>query len=174
MPLLEFLLILLTALVMFTGAVIGALLPIPGAWVVWFAALGYGLLRSALGYPWFDGRVGGIAMIFLTILALVDLGLEFVITHSVLHKRGVSGRAIAASIGLGFLGLAFPPIGPLVGALLGLFAVEYFKHNKDWRTASRAVWNYAQGCGWAALAEFGLSLMMMSVWVVWVVLALIR
>lgn len=172
MTLLELILLILTALVMFTGSVVGALLPIPGAWVVWLAALGYGVLRPVFGYVLFDGWIGGVAMAALTVLALVDLGLELVVTHTVAHKSGVSGRAIAASIGLGLVGLLlFPPIGSLAGAVLGLFLVEYFKHNKDARLAWRGVWGYAKGCGWSAIAEFGLCVVMMGVWGAWVALA---
>lgn len=169
---LEIGLITLTAVVMFTGSVIGALLPIPGAWVVWLAALGYGALRPLFGYVLFDGWIGGVAMVALTVLALAAFGLEFLVTHTVAHRSGVSGRAILASIGLGLLGLLlFPPIGSLVGALLGLFLVEYFKHGKDARLAWRGVWSYAKGCGWSVIAEFGLCVVMVGVWGAWVALA---
>ncbi len=168
----EFALFILTALVMLTGSIIGALLPIPGAWLVWLAALGYGALRPLFGYTLFDGWVGGVAMAILTLLALADLGLELVITHTVAHRSGVSGRALLTSIGLGLVGLLlFPPIGSLVGAILGLFLVEYFKHGKDARKAWRGVWGYAKGCGWSAIAEFGLCVVMMGVWGAWVALA---
>lgn len=168
----EILLLIVTALVMFTSSVVGALLPIPGTWVVWLTALGYGALRPLFGYPMFDGWIGGMAMAILTLLALADLGLDLVVTHTVAHRSGVSGRAIAASIGLGLLGLIlFPPIGSLVGAVLGLFWVEYFKHGKDARQAWRGVWGYAKGCGWSVVAEFGLCVVMMGVWGAWVVLA---
>jgi hypothetical protein len=169
---LELALLILTALVMFTGSVVGALLPIPGAWVVWLAALGYGALRPLFGYAMFDGWIGGVAMIVLTLLALAALGLEFVVTHTVAHQSGVSVRALLASIGLGLVGLLlFPPIGSLAGAVLGLFLVEYFKHGKDARKAWRGVWGYAKGCGWSVAVEFGLCVVMMGVWGVWVALA---
>jgi uncharacterized protein len=169
---LEVALITLTALVMLTGSVIGALLPIPGAWVVWLAALGYGALRPVFGYTLFDGWIGGVAMVALTLLALVDLGLELVVTHTVAHRGGVSGKALLASIGLGLVGLLiFPPIGSLIGALLGLFLVEYQRHGRDARQAWRGVWSYAKGCGWSVVAEFGLCVVMMGIWGAWVALA---
>lgn len=169
---LEIALIIVTALVMFTSSVIGALLPIPGAWVVWLAALGYGVLRAAFGHVMFDGWIGGVAMVILTLLALVDLGLELVITHTVAHRSGVSGKALVASLGLGLVGLLlFPPIGSLIGALLGLFLVEYQRHDRDLRLAWRGVWGYAKGCGWSVVAEFGLCVVMMLVWGTWVTLA---
>ena len=170
---LEIAFIALTFLVMCVGLV-GAIVPIlPGAWLIWLTALGYGLLQPLFNHALFNGWVGGVAMALLTVLALVDLGLEFAVTHSVAHKEGVSFRAILASIAGGLLALPlFPPIGPLVGSVLGLFAVEYFRHGKDARKAWKSVTGYAKGCGWSVIAEFGLCVVMVGVWGAWVTLAL--
>ncbi len=164
------LLIILTFLVMLVG-VAGAFLPVlPGAWLIWLAALGYGLFRQ----PLFDGWIGGGAMVILTLLALVDLGLELVVTHAVAAQGGVSGKAIAASVVLGLLALPlYPPIGPLVGSVLGLFLVEYFRHGKDARKAWNGVMSYAKGYGWSVVAELGLCVVMIGVWLAWVALAFV-
>jgi hypothetical protein len=170
----ELALLLLTTLTMLVGLV-GAVVPIlPGAWLIWLTALGYGLLRPLFGQPLFDGWIGGLAMAALTVFALIDLGLEFVVTHTITRQGGVSWPAILASMGLGLVGLAlFPPIGPLVGSVLGLFLVEYYKYGKDARKAWQGVTSYAKGCGWSVIAEFGLCVVMIGVWVVWVTLALV-
>jgi hypothetical protein len=171
---LEIAFIALTAVVMLTGAVVGALLPIPGAWLIWLAALGYGLLQPLFNHPLFNGWMGGVAMAVLTVLALVDLGLEFVVTHSVAHQEGVSFPAILASIALGSVALPlFPPIGPVIGSLLGLFLVEYFRYGKDARQAWKSVTGYAKGCGWSVIAEFGLCVVMIGVWGAWVTLTMV-
>lgn len=169
----EFIFIALTFLVMLVGLV-GAVLPIlPGASLMWVTALGYGLAQPLFGQPLFNGWVGGVAMVFLTLLTIVDLGLEFAVTHTVAHKEGVSFRAILASIVLGLVGLPFfPPIGPLVGSVLGLFLVEYFRHGKDARKAWKSVGSYAKGCGWSVVAELGLCVVMLGVWGMWVTVAL--
>ncbi len=172
---LEITLVIVTALVMLVG-LIGAVVPIlPGAWLIWLAAVGYGLGQWLfLGQTAFDGWIGGAAMVLLTLLALADLALELLVTHKVAAAEGVSGRAILASIALGFVGLPFfPPIGPLVGSVLGLFLVEYFRHGKDWRRALRGVRGYAKGMGWSILAEVALCVMMIGVWGVWVALAFV-
>ncbi len=167
---LEITLLVLTGLVMIVGLV-GAVVPVlPGAWLIWLAALGYGLMQPLFGQPLFGGWAGWIAMALLTGLALIDLGLEFVITHSVAVRGGVSFQATLASIGLGLVALPFfPPIGPLIGSVLGLFLVEYFRHGKDARRAWRGVMSYAQGCGWAMIAEVGLCLAMITIWVLWMI-----
>jgi|GEM_PF-234531 len=168
----EIVLIISTALVMLVGLV-GAVIPVlPGSWLIWLAALGYGVAQWLLGQTPFDGWVGSVAMVILTLLALVDLGLEYVITHYVTHQEGVSFKATLASIGLGLVGIFFfPPIGPLVGSMLGLFLVEYFRHERDWRKALKGLRSYAKGCGWAMLAEVTLCLVMIGVWVIWVIVA---
>ncbi len=170
--LLEIVLIALTGLVMLVGLV-GAIVPVlPGAWLIWLSALGYGVAQGLfLGQPYFDGWIGGAAMVILTLLVLIDLGLEYVVTTSVAASEGVSFRAILASLGLGLVGLPFfPPLGPLVGAVGGLFLVEYFRHGRDGRKAWRGVLSYARGKGWAIAAEVFLCLLMMSVWLAWVTL----
>lgn len=165
----EIALIVVTGLVMLVG-LIGAVVPIlPGAWLIWLAALGYGLARPLVGQTLFDGWLGGVAMTVLTVLAAADLVLEYVVTHSVAAREGVSFKAILASLVLGLVGLPFfPPLGPLVGAVGGLFLVEYLRHGRDWRKALAAVKSYARGVGWAIAAEVALCLAMLGVWGGWV------
>mgnify|MGYP001249719739 CR=1 FL=1 len=111
-------------------------------------------------------------MAVLTTLLALDLGLEYVVTSSTAAKEGVSFKAILASLALGLLGLPFfPPIGPLVGSVAGLFLVEFFRHGRDWRKAWQAVVSYARGKGWSILAEVLLCLVMIGVWLGWVTLA---
>lgn len=168
----EIVLIVVTGLVMAIG-LIGAVVPVlPGAWLIWLAAMGYGLARPLVGRPLFDGWIGGIAIVLLTGLAAVDLVLEYVVTHSVAAREGVSFKAMLASLALGIVGLPFfPPIGPLVGAVAGLFLVEYFRHGRNWRQAGRAVLSYARGVGWSVVAEVGLCLLMLAIWLAWLALS---
>jgi len=172
--LLEILFIALTAVVMLVG-LIGAVVPIlPGPWLIWLAALGYGLAQPLFGQPLFDGWIGGIAMVLITVLAVISIALDWVITHSVIASEGVSWQAIAASVGLGLLGLPFfPPLGPLAGAVLGLFLVEYFRHGKDWQKAWAALRSYAKGFGLGLVAQVLLCFTMIGVWGGWVALALV-
>ena len=171
-PVLELTLIVVTGLVMLVGLV-GAVVPVlPGAWLIWLAALSYGFTRPLFGQTLFDGWIGGVAMVLLTLLAATDLVLEYVITHSVAAREGVSFRAILVSLALGLVGLPFfPPLGSLVGAVGGLFLVEYFRQGRDWRKAWQGVVGYARGMGWAMAAELGLCVVMIGLWGGWVALS---
>jgi uncharacterized protein YqgC (DUF456 family) len=164
----DILLITLTLLVMLVG-VAGVVLPLlPDVWLIWLAALGYGLLQQ----PLFDGWVGGIAMVLLTILMILGVVADIALSHAGAAQGGASWQAIAASIALGLVGLFFfPPVGPLVGALLGLFLVEFLRHGKDAQKAWSAVKGYATGCGLSVIARLGIAVTMILIWGAWVVLA---
>lgn len=163
----EIVLVTLTLLVMLVG-VAGVVLPVlPDVWLIWLAALGYGLLQQ----PLFDGWVGGVAMFLLTGLTILGVAADLVLSHAGAAQGGASWQAILLSVVLGLVGLFFfPPVGPLVGALLGLFLVEYFRHGKDAHKAWEAVRGYATGCGLSVIARLGIAVTMILVWGGWVVL----
>jgi uncharacterized protein len=164
----EIFLVTLTLLVMLVG-VAGVVLPVlPDVWLIWLAALGYGLLQQ----PLFDGWIGGIAMFLLTSLTILGVAADLVLSHAGAAQGGASWQAILLSMALGLIGIFFfPPVGPLVGALLGLFLVEYVRHGKDARKAWSAVKGYATGCGLSVIARLGIAVTMILVWGAWVILA---
>src|SRR6185369_4906864 len=116
----------LTFTIMVVGLA-GVVIPVlPDVWLIWLAALGYGLLAG------FSGWVGGIAMVLITLLTVVGVVLDLTLGHAAARRGGASWQAIAASILLGLAGLwFFPPFGSLVGALLGLFLVEYYRRGRQ-------------------------------------------
>ena len=143
----------------------GVVLPVlPDVWLIWLAALGYGLLAG------FNGWVGGIAMVLLTILTVVGVAVDLMLGHAAARKGGASWQAIAASILLGLLGLwFFPPFGSLVGALLGLFLVEYYRRGRGKAAeALEAVKQYALGCGWSMALRLVIAVTMILIWLGWV------
>src|SRR5574337_78714 len=157
----DYALVVLTLLVMLVG-VVGVVLPVlPDVWLIWLAALGYGLLQQ----PLFDGWIGGIAMFLLTGLTILGVAADLVLSHAGAAQGGAAWQAILLSMALGLIGIFFfPPVGPLVGALLGLFLVEYVRHGKDARKAWSAVKGYAAGCGLSVIARLGIAVTMILVW----------
>jgi len=164
-------LIIVTFLVMLVG-VAGVVVPVlPDVWLIWLAALGYGLFQQ----PLFNGWVGGVAMFLISVLALAGVAVDVLGGHAGAATLGGAGKggmawtSLLASFGLGLVGFFFfPPIGPLVGALLGLFLAEFFRYQRDWRQALKMVKGYIAGVGVSAVVRLGLSIGMILVWGLWV------
>jgi uncharacterized protein YqgC (DUF456 family) len=166
MTALQFVAAVLALTVMLIG-VLGIVLPVlPDLPLIWLAALGYGLLAG------FNGWIGGLAMGALTVMTLLGLLIDLALGHAVAKQSGTSWQAIAASVVLGFVGLFFyPPIGPIAGALLGLFLVELWMR-RNARQAWTAVKSYALGSGLSVILKTALAVMMIGVWLVWLLIAL--
>ncbi len=152
------------AFVVMLIGVAGIVVPmLPDLPLIWLAGLGYGLVAG------FDGWVGGVAMTLLTVLMVLGIVADLALGPAGAAKSGASWQAIAAGIGLGLVGLFFfPPLGPIVGALLGVFLVEYYRRNQNSKEAWEAVKGYAVGCGWSMVARLLLAGLMMVIWGVWV------
>ncbi len=162
----EILIVVITFLVMVAG-VVGVVVPVlPDVWLIWLAAIGYGLLQE----PLFNSWIGGVAMGFLTLLALAGQAADWLGGHAgAAAKGGIAWQSIAASLALALVGLVFfPPIGPLAGALLGLFAVEFLRHQRNWRRALDTVQGYLTGVGLSVVARLGICIAMIGVWGTWV------
>jgi uncharacterized protein len=162
----ELVLASLSFLVMLVGLV-GVVVPLlPDVWLIWLTALGYGLLAG------FDGWVGSVAMLLLTGLAVLGLVVDLALGPAVAKRGGASWQAIAASLALGLLGLFFfPPFGSLVGALLGLFGVEYLRRGQNTQEALAAVKGYVVGCGWSVVLRLAIAGAMILIWLAWLWLA---
>jgi uncharacterized protein YqgC (DUF456 family) len=152
------------ALAVMLVGLIGTVVPVlPDVWLIWLAALGYGLVAG------FDGWLGGIAMVIITGLTILGVVVDLTLGPAAARRGGASWQAIAASVALGLLGLLFfPPIGSLIGALLGLFVVEYQRRGRNLDETLATVKSYVVGCGWSVAVRLGLALLMILTWAVWV------
>jgi uncharacterized protein YqgC (DUF456 family) len=162
----QWLLALATLAVMLVGAV-GVVLPVlPDVWLIWLAALAYGLLAG------FDGWVGGTAMLLLTGLTVLGIAIDLALGPVAARRGGASWQAIGASLGLGLLGLlVLPPFGLLIGAVVGLFLVEYHQRGQNTAEAITAVRSYLVGCGWSVALRLGIAFLMIGIWGLWVIIA---
>jgi uncharacterized protein len=162
----DMLITILTFGVMLAG-VVGVVLPVlPDVWLILLAAVVYGFLQV----PLFNGWIGGLAIGLLVLLALAGQAVDWLGGHAgAAAKGGMAWQSIAASVALGVVGLFFfPPIGPLVGAALGLFLMEYLRHQRNWRKALETVKGYLTGVGLSVVVRLGLCFVMIGVWALWV------
>ena len=139
----------------------GVILPIlPGLWLIWGAALVYGLL---VGFGW----AGWVAMVVLTVLALVGTGIVYYLPARKTSEAGVprwGQLVIAAFAVVGFF--VIPIIGAFVGLAVGALLVAL--------VVERDVTD-ALGTAWATLVEMfkgaalqlGIALLMALVWGLW-------
>ena len=154
----------LLALVLMLIGLVGVVIPVlPDVWLIWLGALVYGLLAG------FDGWLGGVIMVLLSGLTLLGVVLDLTLGSAAAKRGGASWQAIAASLGLALVGFfVLPPFGALIGAVAGLFAVEYVRRGHNAQEALTAVKHYVAGCGWSVVLRFGLGVVMIGLWAVWV------
>ena len=89
-------------LVMLVGA-LGVVIPmLPDVWLIWLAALGYGLVAG------FDGWIGGVAMLLITVLAIVGVVIDLALGPAAAKRGGASWQAIAASVAVMFRSEGLP------------------------------------------------------------------
>lgn len=137
---------------------------IPGLTIIWLAALVYGVVTGFTIGGWILFGIITILMIFGNLVDNYLMGASA-------RQGGTSWLAIGVALVLGVVGsLVWPPLGGLLAALLGLFAVEFIRL-KDWRKAVASARSMLAGCGWAVLARLGIGMVMIILWGLWVILA---
>jgi len=151
----------LTLFVMLVGLV-GLVIPIfPGIVVIWLAALGYGII-TGFSSP------GTLIFILLSVLMLVGVTVDNLLMGSGARRAGASWSAILVALLAGILGtLLLPPIGGLIAAPAAVLLVEFLR-GRDWGQAWRATRGLAVGWGISFLARFGIGVVMIGLWFVWV------
>jgi uncharacterized protein len=142
----------------------GLVIPIfPGLVVIWIGGLAYGIITGFEFPAWLIFSI-------LTIIMITGSLLDNVIMGKQAHKQGASWVSIIMAILFGIVGtFIIPIIGGFLGALLGIFITEWIRR-KNWREAINASSGLAVGCGWAIILRFGLGVVMIALWGVWVLL----
>ena len=150
--------ILLTMLV----GLLGLVIPIfPGLVIIWIGGLAYGLITGFEFPAW-------LIFSFLTVIMIVGSLLDNFVMGKQAHKQGASLLSIVLAIVFGIVGtFIIPIIGGFIGAILALFIAEWIRR-KNWREAINATSGLAVGCGWAVVLRFGLGVVMIALWGVWV------
>ncbi len=154
----------LTMIFMLVGLV-GLFIPVfPGLLVIWLSALAYGLLAH------FNNWLEIAAFVLITILWIVGMFIDNILTSAGARKGGATWLAIAAGTvaGLVFTFL-LPPFGGIVAAPLAVFLVELLRKN-NWRKAFKATGGMLAGWGVSFLARLAIGISMVGIWFVWAVL----
>lgn len=153
---------LLAMLVGLAGTILPAL---PGVGLIWLAALIYAI---ADGF----NTLTPLAFTVLTVLAIVGLVADFLLTQAGSKIAGASWQALAAGFLLGAAGMvlgffiggigAVP--GGIIGTLAGILIVEY-RHRQDWREALKAGGGWLAGCLVSRALQFGIAIVMVALFV---------
>lgn len=153
--------IVLTQLIILVGLV-GLLVPVfPGITVIWLAVLGYGIVSGF-------GSTGVIIFLLLTLLMLAGTLVDNLLMGAGARKGGASWITIGVALLAGVIGtILFPPIGGLIAAPLAVFLIEYLRV-REIRGAWYALRGLAAGWGLSFFARFGIGILMMVLWWIWV------
>jgi uncharacterized protein YqgC (DUF456 family) len=151
----------MTILIMLVG-LFGLVIPIfPGNVVIWVAALIFGLLTGF-------GTLGVWMFVLLTVLMLAAVLADNVLMGAKARAGGAAWSSIILALLAGVVGtFVFPPIGGLIAAPLVLFLME-FSRLRDSARATRVVRELLFGWGLAFVVRFGIGLVMIGLWAIWV------
>lgn len=154
--------ILLVALAMAVGLV-GTILPLlPGTFLIWGAALVYGLVDGFDGLgPWLFGLI--------TVVLILGTILEYALPTRGGADRGAPKQVLVFGAMFGVIGFfVIPIIGLPLGAVLGVLVAER-QRTGDWNSAWYTTRGVIRGFGLGVLAEFTAGVIMILLWVAWVI-----
>lgn len=151
----------LTQIIMLVG-LFGLVIPVfPGVVIMWLAALGYGLIT---GFH----TLGIILFVIITLLMLAGVTVDNVMMGMGARKGGASWLSIGAALVAGVVGtFLFPPLGGIIAAPLVVLLIEYLRVH-DAEKALQALRGLATGWGLSFVVRFGIGVVMMGLWWLWV------
>lgn len=151
----------ITLFVMLVGLV-GLIIPVfPGIVVIWLASLGYGIVTGF-------SNPGILIFILLSVLMVGGVTVDNLLMGGGARRAGASWSSILVALLAGILGtLLLPPIGGLIAAPAAVLLMEFLR-GRDWGQAWRATRGLAVGWGLSFLARFGIGVVMIGLWLVWV------
>jgi len=151
----------LTQIIVLFG-LFGLIVPIfPGMVVIWLAILGYGVIKGF-------GNLGVVLFVVITLLMLFGTMVDNILMGAGARKGGASWTTIGVALVAGIVGtLVWPPFGGIIAAPLVIFSLEYWR-SRDMHIAWEALRGLATGWGLSFVVRFGIGLVMMALWWLWV------
>lgn len=153
--------IFLTQLILLVG-LFGLIVPIfPGLVIMWLATLVYGIVT---GFR----TLGIVLFIIITLLMIAGSIADNLMMGAGARKGGASWLAVGVAILAGVVGtIIWPPIGGLIAAPLGIFLLELVRY-REFKKAWSAFLGLATGWGLSFFVRFGIGVMMILLWWLWV------
>jgi uncharacterized protein YqgC (DUF456 family) len=128
---------------------------------MWVSVFIYGLI---FGF----GTEGIILFILITLLTIAAMLGDNVLMGAKARQKGASWLSIFLALAAGVIfTLILPPLGGIIAAPLVLFGAEYYRL-KDHREALTVMRGLLVGWGWAFVLRFGIGLVVLVLWLVWV------
>ncbi len=156
----DLLLVVLVAVIMVVGLA-GTILPIlPGLWLIWAAALGYGVFAGF-------GIWGWVAMVIITAFAAAGTAAAVYVPQRTASSIGVPwwGQVLAlVGAVAGFF--LVPVVGAPLGFIVGILVVTLVRE-RHFQGALAATWATLKSMLVASGMQFGIGLAMVGVWVLW-------
>lgn len=150
------------ALLFMLVGLFGLIVPIfPGLVIIWLAALIFGFIHGFTTLGW-------ALLAAITILMIIGNTIDGILMGAKALEYGASKRSIFLTlvIALG-VSLFLSPIGGLVSAPFALYFLEKANgHTKE--EAINITKGLMTGWGWAFAARFGIGVVMIGLWAIWV------
>ncbi len=143
------------------GGLLGLIIPVyPGMFIIWLAALGYGIVAE---FGTLGAWMFGLITVLMVVGSLVDNVLGWV--------GAKQGGATWATTSIGFVAgvvgtIALPPWGGILAAPLAILLLEY-RRLRDWKAALAALRGMALGWGAAYVIRLVIGVVMIGLWLIW-------
>ncbi len=149
-----------TQIAMLVG-LFGSLIPIfPGPFIMWLAALGYGVLSG------FDS-VGVVIFIMISVLMVGGGLVDNLFMGAGARKGGAAWGTIIVALIAGVVGtILLPPFGGIITAPAAILLLEYLRL-RDLNQAWQALRGLATGWGFSFVVRLGFGLVIMILWWLW-------
>jgi uncharacterized protein YqgC (DUF456 family) len=133
----------------------------PGVVVMWLAALGYALLHG-----W--STLGVVLFVIITLLMIFSTLVDNLLMGVGAFKGGATWWTIVIALVAGVVfTFIFPPFGGLIAAPLTVLMIEWIRL-RDFKLALKSFGGMAAGYGLSYLARFGIGVVVMLLWWLWV------
>jgi uncharacterized protein YqgC (DUF456 family) len=155
----------LTLFVLIVG-LLGLLIPVfPALVVMWLATLIYALIENTAGrMTW----VGWTLFALITVLMLFGSVIDNIIIAQKMRGQSIPWSSIGLAFMAGILAsIFFTPFVGMAASPLSLFGVEYLRL-RDRKLAFTSAKTYMIAWGWSFAAVFGVGVLMILLWLLWV------